>query len=256
MYVQISTTNKCNARCSFCYQGTKEFTREQGVMKWEIFVRIVSENPGDIFNLSMFGEPLMDYDIIQRVKFIRDMYPNAEIYFHTNGQLLTEEECDDLVSAGLSRIVISCYGLKEQHDRLQKGTKFEHVAEMAEYMAKKIPVLIASNLVEEMDTKKIDFFWRTKGCSTCFDSGMDWGDGKEISKLSGYSSCAIAQGTRIFFYDGSVGTCCFDFNGVNAFGNIMEDRYENLLKRIKDRKFTLCRTCQYKEIFDNFRQNV
>lgn len=255
MYVMISTTNKCNAKCTFCFRANKNaFTVKQGVMYWEIFEKIVKENPGNIFNLSIFGEPLCDPMIVERVKFIRSLYPESEIYFHTNGQLLTTEKCDELSKAGLSRIVISCYGLMEQHDRLQPGTKFEHIAEMGKYMASKMPVLIVSNVVEPMNNEVITKFWRERGCSVIFDTALEWGDGKKIpGKLSGYSSCAIAMGTRLFHWTGGIATCCYDFNMRNSFANIGDGKYKGLLVKMKGKKFDFCENCPYREIFENFR---
>jgi hypothetical protein len=223
--VQIGTTNRCNARCTFCFQHKARIQR--GDMTMGIFERIVGDNDSRTYNLTLFGDPLVDPLIVERVKVLRKMRPSSDIFFHTNGIKLDERMTDALVEAGLSYIVVSCYGLHAQHDRLQPPGKFEEIAEHAFYAVRKMPVAIVTNRVEPMDEERIKLFWGSN-IQVVSDSGLEWGDGKHNSgKLSTMSRCAMAVNYRCFDWNGQIRTCCFDFLGINNVGAVSDTRYED-----------------------------
>lgn len=254
---QICTTNACNAKCTFCFQSGA-LTRRKGVMSTELFEKIVREHTANIYNLCTFGEPLLDTRLVERVAFVRGMRPNAEIYFHTNASLLTPEKSQALALAGLSRLVVSIYGLTaEQHDRLMPPLKWHTVVENAVAAAKVLPVMVVSNQVEEMEIEKIRDFWNSRGCSTVFDTKVVWGPGKESSGLiSEHSSCAVMKGYRIFDWDGEMFTCCFDFNGVQTYANAGQHTWEEAKARLRDREMPFCGKCPYTKAFNAWRKNL
>jgi MoaA/NifB/PqqE/SkfB family radical SAM enzyme len=93
--VEIETVNRCNNACTFCPGNKYKDTRKLELMNDTLFNSII-ENLHDIGydgSIALFGtgEPLMDPDIIKRVKLVKRMLPNCFHYFLTNGILLTHD---------------------------------------------------------------------------------------------------------------------------------------------------------------------
>lgn len=251
--VQIETTNRCNARCTFCFR--ERMRRPQGLMPWDVFEKIVLENPSGIYDLCMHGEPLLDPLLEERVAYIRAVRPSAEVYFHTNGGLLTERRCVALKEAGLSRIVVSCYGEPEQHDRLQPPVKFERVKTMAAYMAKLMPVMVVSNLVETMDADRLRDFWAKLGCTFNAAPGFEWGPGdRSRVAFDAASQCPLIMDYRMFAWNGDFMTCCYDYENVNRFGNVLRETWEDGRKWLGSARCAFCTSCPARARFDAWRK--
>jgi len=60
-----------------------------------------------------YNEPLADPRLDSILAEAKAACPSAELYFSTNGSLLTQERLDRLVAAGLSRIAVSAYSKSE-----------------------------------------------------------------------------------------------------------------------------------------------
>lgn len=238
---QISTTNICNTKCTFCFRD--KMKRDLGTMDWKTFTNIVDNNKASIYNLCGFGEPLCDNLLMDRIKYIKKKYLNSKVVFNSNCGLLTKELVDELIQAGLSKLFVSCYGLHEQHDRLQPCIKFDHVVEIVRYAECKIPIQIVCNEVEPMDKNAIFEFWKLP---VSFDDTIEWGD-ETVGKLSQISGCGVMSGKRIFYWTGKMATCCFDYNGINEF-----DKWEDLATK----QFKFCEGCKFKQKFDDWRVNI
>lgn len=116
-----------------------------------------------------------------------------------------------------------------------------------EYAHTKIKVHICSNEVEPMDKKAISAVWAKLNVTVIYDSGLEWGSGETNSgKLSTYSGCGLLFDKRMFQWNGDFNTCCFDFNGINCFGNILTDTWVNAVKRLTPESLPFCNTCPFK----------
>src|SRR3954468_9302483 len=75
--LQVSVTNVCNARCSFCaYRLVAHTGRPTGVMKMDVFKKTVDEYSklgGKGIDLTpTVGDPLLDPTLIEKVKYLRE----------------------------------------------------------------------------------------------------------------------------------------------------------------------------------------
>ena len=94
VYINMETTNGCNASCIMCPHESME--RAVGTMSMELFQQVVDEVvatglPVKMFVVSGFGEPLLDRKIAERIRYIKskgDYYTK----FHTNAALLVEQK--------------------------------------------------------------------------------------------------------------------------------------------------------------------
>lgn len=111
LYVVLEQFFKCNFRCKMCAFGNDEQYKllnhgqrlNKGEVKWVIDQLADLGTPS--LALNAHNEPLMDNDLPEYVKYARDRI--IDVFFSTNGSLLTEETSHRLIDAGLTQIRFS-----------------------------------------------------------------------------------------------------------------------------------------------------
>jgi MoaA/NifB/PqqE/SkfB family radical SAM enzyme len=106
----IETSSICNARCTFCPNGS--LSREKGIMTDEIFNLIISriETEGitpSNFDLFLVGEPLIDKKIFDRIKLLKQHFPESQVRITSNFSLANSDIVHQLLNCGLDTINIS-----------------------------------------------------------------------------------------------------------------------------------------------------
>jgi len=114
----IETTNFCNAKCIMCPHVTMK--RPQKIMDDTTFNQIISKlkkekiNP-NAFILNGFGEPLVDTQLVNRIKIIKTEFPNSKVKFYSNLNLANSKIIKDLIKSNLDEINISLNGYNRQN---------------------------------------------------------------------------------------------------------------------------------------------
>lgn len=115
LILQIETINSCNAACIFCaYPGMK---REKGVMSMPLFEKVVqdyAEMGGGVVSLTpIVGDPLLDPQLLDRIRILKAHPAIKQISFTTNGIALDRYSDEDVRSllASLYCIQVSIGGL-------------------------------------------------------------------------------------------------------------------------------------------------
>lgn len=116
---EISESGTCNRSCSFCPRSDPSYPNEQKFISKQLIEKIAKElhdvNYEGIILFSGFVEPLLDKNIYDHVKVLRDFVPKSRIEIVTNGDPLSLERLIKLFESGLSTILISVYdGQKEE----------------------------------------------------------------------------------------------------------------------------------------------
>ena len=138
MTIGIETISVCSKRCGYCPVGTKEFreSREHTTMTDDLFRPIIADLASwprtgrrQGFNgalyLNAFGEPTQDKKIAERVKYARQMLPESFIGLFSNGDGLTPSLFNELVDAGIDKLVITIHDPSEFNSQVWEiyGTK-------------------------------------------------------------------------------------------------------------------------------------
>jgi len=114
--LDVNVTNRCNLRCTFCYNDDNPSRRGDELGTDELF-RLVDEaaahRSGFFFG---GGEPFVRADIYELVRRIKDRGLPAGVV--TNATLLEGADVDRLLRDGLDVAVVSLHGTEETHDRL------------------------------------------------------------------------------------------------------------------------------------------
>ena len=131
IHLDIESTGVCNLRCPFCATTTSNWGPKQpGLMPMDLFSRIIDEGVAHglcSIKLSFRGEPMLHKQLPDMVRHAKQK-GILDVYFNTNGTLLTEDTINRLIDAGLDRISISFEGTtKEVYEQHRVGAKFEQV---------------------------------------------------------------------------------------------------------------------------------
>jgi radical SAM protein with 4Fe4S-binding SPASM domain len=130
LHLDIETTNRCNLRCTFCDRRPLLTKDQLGDMDFSLFGKILDECRGGRLwglKLSYRGEPLLHPDLVEMVAYAKSKGV-LDVYFNTNGMLLTEEVSLRLMDAGLDRISVSVEGTDPvAFERERRGAKFSRI---------------------------------------------------------------------------------------------------------------------------------
>ncbi len=164
--ILIEPTNRCNFRCIFCPTGDKnllkEIGRPVGDMSLELFIKIICDLqafPDKLERIHLYkdGEPLLNPNLPEMIKHLKEVDICNEVSTTTNASLLTEELAIKLIESGLDSIRISIESMvNEGYRKLTRSEcDFDKVKQKVELLNKVKRDLNREN--PSIFTKIIDF---------------------------------------------------------------------------------------------------
>ncbi len=111
--VNIETTAYCNRKCSFCFYADRFPKREQGIMKEEVYKKVIDDLAAYGFRGRLsphsYGEPLLDKRLPSLMEYTRKKLPWCTLDVRTNGDYLTEDLLLTLLNKGVDSFLITNY---------------------------------------------------------------------------------------------------------------------------------------------------
>ena len=130
IHLDIEATNRCNLKCTFCDKLPYLKAEEFGFLDFGLFRKIIDEGAEKGLcgiKLSYRGEPLLHRQLHQMVAYAKRK-GILDIYFNTNGMLLSESKTRSLIDAGLDRISVSLDGTDPvMFEKQRVGARFDVV---------------------------------------------------------------------------------------------------------------------------------
>jgi len=128
--LHLELTNLCNASCIFCPYQFQE--RSTGFMSDEVFEKAVSDfvqiNGGSIGLTPIVGDALIDPKFLDRVRYLRSLPAIDRIFLTTNAILLDKHGIREVLTSGLTSIMISTSGFeKESYKRIYRSPAYERM---------------------------------------------------------------------------------------------------------------------------------
>lgn len=118
----IETTSRCPFVCVMCPKSSPAYDRPDETMPLALFFAIVQQlQHQERVCLHLFGDPLMDPYIFERIAFVRKR--GLKSTFSTNAVLLHDETIERLLSEGPDRLVVSCDAVSDGTYRAMRGPK-------------------------------------------------------------------------------------------------------------------------------------
>lgn len=117
----IDPSSLCIFKCKICPTGHSNLVKERfnGVMNFDIYTKIIDdlkefENPIKVLRLYGLGEPLLNKNFVNMVKYAKDTNYIQYIDTTTNGYFLTPDLGRKILDSGLDRINISVCGMSDK----------------------------------------------------------------------------------------------------------------------------------------------
>jgi radical SAM protein with 4Fe4S-binding SPASM domain len=118
----IETTSRCPFTCVMCPKSSASYDRPDAIMSMQLFLQIIKQlkHQRDV-TLHLFGDPLMDPNIFERLAELRKN--NLRGSFSTNAMMITESFYVPLLTSGIGKLVISCDAVSNETYRAMRGPR-------------------------------------------------------------------------------------------------------------------------------------
>lgn len=128
--ISIEPTTSCNLRCPECPSGLRSFTRPTGMLKDDLFHKVIDELAPTLPYLIFYfqGEPYLNPQFLSLANYAsrKGIYTATS----TNAHYLNEENARKTIESGLDRLIISIDGTtQETYESYRVGGKLDKVIE-------------------------------------------------------------------------------------------------------------------------------
>lgn len=243
LQIDFELNYSCNFTCPMCTWNV-ESTEQKGKQTWfdfEVFKEVIDQGVTKglrALRLNYINEPLIRKDIVKFISYARKA-GILDIYFSTNGSLLTDDVSRSLIASGLLRLQISLDAhTKETYDKIRTGGNFDNVIkkvlrflEIRDELNVKLPTLRVNFVKNDTNKHELDDFikfWEDKADSIGIqdlvgvmkDYGKKTEEEMKNMKLSGDFRCAQPFQRVTMRYNGTVLPCCTFFAAEIPIGQI------------------------------------
>lgn len=279
--IRIETSSACNLRCQHCPTGTNYHGAERNIMTMERYDAILRQlQPMPLLRDVIFylaGEPLLNKHLPVMCRRIKEETHVTQTQFNTNGMLVTEEICRQLVDANVDKIQVSVDGASpEENDEIRRGSRYTTIVENVHMLARHLShtqVGIANTIIKRsgdpIEPVTPEYLMRDfPGIPIWTTYAMKWPSldmeksalaqtGCE-SGLQADNFCKMPFTEMAIRPNGDVVMCCYDLAGEMVMGNIQHTElldiwqsplYQQIRSNMLSREISLlpdvCKRCQH-----------
>lgn len=109
MSIGFEVTNICNANCIFC--GYQYLKRQKATLSMDLFKKAIDEfdafGGGVVSFTPIVGEPLIDPNFLEKIKYAKSKKNISLVVFFTNGILINKIGAKAIISSGVDQISVS-----------------------------------------------------------------------------------------------------------------------------------------------------
>lgn len=270
MSVSVEPTTSCNLRCPECPSGLRSFTRPTGMLRRELFEKILNDIGRHVWFLTFYfqGEPFLHPQFLELVKLAkkRGMYVSTS----TNAHYLGKEMARRVIESGMDRVIISIDGTTQdvyrqyrvggKLDKVLEGTK--NLVEAKKKSGKAYPYIIfqflvvkpnehqvedARQLAHELGVDEIKFksaqLYDFENGNPLMPGAEQYSryrkgkDGKYRIKNRLLNQCWKLWHSCVFTWDAEVVPCCFDKDAKYPMGSAAERPFAEVWQGEKYQRF-------------------
>lgn len=236
--IDFELTYSCNMRCKFCPHGNPESpqpTRGES-LPIEFFRKAIDEGEQHglcSIKMNYINEPLMSKDLVDCIKYAK-AHGVLNVYFATNGSLLSESVSRDLISAGASKIMVSIDAFtSETYKAVRRNDKFAQVVsnvkrlvEIKKELGIKWPLVRVNFVKTPANISELDSFvnyWKDLADMIGLEQqvGLPGVDNAEfLDQVSEDFRCSFPFKLVVIDSEGSILPCCTFSGREMPLGNI------------------------------------
>jgi radical SAM protein with 4Fe4S-binding SPASM domain len=268
--ISIEPTTSCNLRCPECPSGLRSFTRPTGMLKDELFKKVINELAPTLSYLIFYfqGEPYLHPQFLSLVEYASQ----KKIYTatSTNAHYLNDENARKTVESGLNRLIISIDGTTQETyesyriggnlDKVIEGTK--NILRWKKELRSVTPHVIFQFLVVKPNEHQIDdvkklakelgvdqVAFKTAQIYD-YENGSELiptldrysrykknGEGKFAIKNQLLDHCWKMWHSCVITWDGKVVPCCFDKDAHFVLGDLNQNTFREIWTGNKYQEF-------------------
>jgi radical SAM protein with 4Fe4S-binding SPASM domain len=268
--ISFEPTTSCNLRCPECPSGLRSFTRPTGMLKQDLFRRVIDELAPTLSYLTFYfqGEPYLHPQFTEMVRYASDkgIYTATS----TNAHFLKDETARLTVESGLDRLIISIDGTSQETyqsyrvggdlNKVIEGTR--NILAWKKKLKSATPHVIFQFLVVKPNEHQIPEVYRLASSlgvndvvlktAQIYDYKMGsilmpeqerysrykkTDDGSYIIKNKLLNHCWKMWHSCVLTWDGRVVPCCFDKDAHFVLGDLNQDTFQQIWYGEKYRAF-------------------
>ena len=219
----IELSSICNLKCLYCINRKMIDAPERrpGLMTDDIFEKtcellseLVSRGTQREIHLNGNGESTLDYQLIDRIKKVREIVgPERHVGLSTNGLLISEQLAADLRDSGLTQLDISPHS--PYHARKAAHIMFE--SGMKKGMVSMGCMVASHNWAGQLEPEHSVHCYLKNRCDP------------------------LIEGRGYVLSEGNITPCCYDYRNLGVFAHVNDNIRDILDTPIVP--FELCHTC-------------
>lgn len=268
-FSSFELSSRCNLNCTQCDVGNHLTNRKNNFLNYNQYCNIINEIGITLLDAMFYfqGEPLLNKNFSKYISYAKQY--NIYTIISTNAQLINKNIAIDIVKLGLDKIIISIDGTTQDvYEKYRKGGSLEKCIKAINFLKKaktelssKTPCIEAQFIVFRFNQhqinefKKLEPIWgadkisiksaqiyspnknsdiipTTNKYNRYHKIKNEWKIKKDFSK-----ACFRAWYGMVVSADGNILPCCFDKQEKYIYGNIKDNKVENIWKNKKANNF-------------------
>ena len=260
---EIDTTNICQLKCPLCHTGLGTVHRDQGVMHYDTYTKVIDEIRGYCIWLTLYswGEPFLNKEIDRYIAYAHDARMATTISTNLN-KPLTAEMVDGIIHAGLDTMIVSIDGVtQEVYEQYRVLGRLDRVLENLRLIVERKRVLGATTphvewqfIVMRQNQHQIDeaqALANEIGVDSIIFKKVDFPLGEEDTEVGrkwlpvGIESylrdhpferpyeengerCWRLWRSSVINWDGGAAPCCYLTDKADDFGDVSESSFKEI----------------------------
>ena len=244
LHLLIELVSFCNLKCVMCFQSDPLFKKEkQGTMSWELLKKVIKEakeNNCGAITIASRGEPTLHPEFGKMLQYVAET-GFMEIKINTNGMLLTEKKCHEILKANINEVVFSIDACnKKTYEKLRRGANFEKVVSNVEMFHKirkeQYPNSITTTRVagvqvtKEQNLEEMHAFWKDKVDEVMMKKAVERWDTYNNPESTVKTPCKLLWERMYIWFEGTTNPCDFDWQSNLTIGNVKERKIIDIWK--------------------------
>lgn len=288
--IYIDPSGACNFKCNFCPCNTSDYMAKERhkIMDMALFKKIVEDLKSfpqkiRVIYLFAFGEPLLNRNIVEMIRCLRENNVCEEIRMYTNGALLNPQLNQKLSDSGIDLIRISVNALEGGPYRELCGVKLDYdvfynnIVDLYQKTRGKAKLAIRLANATIKDKEQLMRFHEMYGSISDYIFTEDifdgWPEFKEVVipedvihtnnwewRKEDHKICTYSLTTMTIHSNGKVSPCCSDWKFGVVYGDVNHSTVKEIwnspelrrmqlahLKQIKG-QYPICDTCTMRTV--------
>jgi radical SAM protein with 4Fe4S-binding SPASM domain len=270
----IDPSTICNFKCKFCMNSKIEKPK---VMDFTLYKKIIDDlqefkTPIKVIRLYGFGEPLVNTNFCDMVKYAKKSDKVLSVDTTTNGSLIDKAYAEKLIMSGIDRINISIEGVNSDQYKRFTGCRvdFDKMVKNFEYLYKirnKTTIFMKICGDYLIEAEKAEFYRVfepiSDGCDIehtmscwydCQVENVNTSVGIYGQPLDDVSTCPYVFYSLLIQHSGAVSLCFLDWNKRLLIGDVRDNTIKKIwsgnelrtiqIAMLKNEKPAVCKTCQ------------